>query len=98
MLIYKIQLPKETDVNAFVKFMREEYIPAVNKEVTRLGKVSDLVLLQGNTTDIKDQFFWHVDGVLSDPRVGEEVQSKFKSFGARLEFFGYYTEVAAWHE
>lgn len=98
MLIYKIQLPKETDVKAFVKFMREEYIPAVDKEVTRLGKVSDLVLLKGNTTDITDQFFWHVDGVLSDPRVGEEAQSKFKSFGARLEFFGYYTEVAAWHE
>lgn len=98
MLIYKIQLPKETDVKAFVKFMREEYIPAVDKEVTRLGKVSDLVLLKSNTTDITDQFFWHVDGVLSDPRVGEEAQSKFKSFGARLEFFGNYTEVAAWHE
>lgn len=98
MLIYKIHLPKETDAEAFVTFMREEYIPAVYKESLRIGKVTDLVLFQGDTTDITDQFFWHVEGVLSDPRVGEEAESKFKSFGARLEFFGYYTEVAAWHE
>jgi hypothetical protein len=98
MLIYKIQLPKGTDAKAFVTFMREEYIPAVDKDSTRIGKVSDLVLFQGDTTNITGQFFWHVNGVLKDPHVDAEVQSKFNSFGARLEFFGDYTEVAAWHE
>lgn len=57
MLIYKIQLPKRADAKAFVTFMREKYIPAIDKSSTRIGKVSGLVLFQGNTTDIMDQFF-----------------------------------------
>jgi hypothetical protein len=54
MIIYQIRLPRKQDAEAFVKFMREEYFPAVHKGATRVGKVTDLVLLQaepgGRTT------------------------------------------------
>jgi hypothetical protein len=102
MLLYKIRLPKETDAEAFVTFMREEYIPAVHKGPTRIGQVTDLVLLQGETADTRHEFFLHVgwsglSGRGSLNVDNEEVLRKFESFGARLEFVGAYTEVAAWH-
>ena len=54
MIIYQIRLPKKEDAEAFVKFMQEEYFPAVHKGPTRIGQVTDLVLLQaepeGRTT------------------------------------------------
>ena len=46
MIIYQIRLPKKQDAEASVKFMHEEYFPAVHKGATRVGKVTDLVLLQ----------------------------------------------------
>ena len=55
MIIYQIRLPKKQDAEAFVKFMLEEYFPAVHMGLTRVGKVTNLVLLQaepeGRTTD-----------------------------------------------
>ena len=32
MIIYQIRLPKKQDAEAFVKFMREEYFPAVQRD------------------------------------------------------------------
>ena len=62
MIIYQIRLPKKQDAEAFVKFMQEEYFPAVHKGPTRVGQVTDLVLLQakpeGRTTGC--EFFLHV--------------------------------------
>jgi hypothetical protein len=62
MIIYQIRLPKKKDAEAFVKFMNEEYLPAIHKGATRVGQVTDLVLLQaeseGGTTGC--EFFWHV--------------------------------------
>lgn len=46
MLVYQISLPKKQDAAAFVTFMRTEYLPAVHKGPTRVGQVTDLVLLQ----------------------------------------------------
>ncbi len=95
--IYKISLPEEQDVEAFVKFMREEYFSAVERGPTRVGMVTDLVLLQrlDETADNTHEFFWHVgwsglpgcrDSFVSD----EEVLRKFESFSPRVEFLGYY--------
>jgi len=98
MLIYKIKLAKETDPQAFVAFMDKHYIPAVHKGATRIGQVTDLVLLQGSATN---EFFWHVgwSGLSSGgARVDDaEVQSKFDSLVAKLQSLGSYQEVAAWH-
>jgi len=44
MIIYQIKLPNKQDAEAFVKFMDEEYFPAVHKGPTRVGQVTDLVL------------------------------------------------------
>jgi hypothetical protein len=98
MLIYKIQLSKETDAEAFVTFMSEEYIPAVNKNASRIGQVTDLVLLQADTTGDTGQFLWYLDGILMYPRIDSNVENKFNSFGATLELLGDYREVAAWHK
>jgi hypothetical protein len=38
MIIYQIRLPKKKDAEAFVKFMRKEYFPAVHKEQRALAK------------------------------------------------------------
>ena len=104
MIIYQIRLPKKQDAEAFVKFVQEEYFPAVHKEATRVGKVTDLVLLQGEpegrTTGC--EFFWHVgwSGLATgDVRLDDEtVAGKLESFKARIKRLGFYSEVAAWHE
>ncbi len=102
MLIYQIRIPKQQDAEAFVTFMREEYFPAVHEGPTRIGQATDLVLLQGETTDTMHEFFWHIgwSGLSSgSPHVGdEEVLHKFDSFGASVNRIGFYTEVAAWPE
>jgi len=112
MLTYDIQLPAATNADLFAAFMRDTYIPAVHKGSTRIGKVTDLVLLkvsdelsagqQGGT--VGPRFLWLVgwDGLTNDeqfgPRIDDEgVQDKFKSFGATLKRTAW-QEVAAWHE
>ena len=102
MIIYQIRLPKKQDAEAFVKFMREEYFPAVRKGPTRVGQVTDLVLLQeepeGRTTGC--EFFWHVgwSGLATGgARIDNKaVARKFESFKARVKRIGSYREVAAW--
>ena len=104
MIIYQIRLPKKQDAEAFVKFMHEEYFPAVHKGATRVGQVTDLVLLQakpeGRTTGC--EFFWHVGwSGLSDGEVqvdDEEVTRKFETFKVRTKRLGFYSEVADWHK
>ena len=104
MIIYQIKLPKKQDAEAFVKFMRQEYFPAVHKGATRVGKVTELVLLQaepeGRTTAC--EFFWHVgwSGLTTgrDHLDDETVARKLESFKARIKRLGFYSEVAAWHE
>ncbi len=98
MLIYHLQLPAHQDPKAFVKFMQAEYFPAIYKGLSRIGQVKGLVLLQGNTTSITHEFFWHVEGqMVGDPRVeNEAVQRKFESFNAQLELVGNYVQAVTW--
>lgn len=105
MIIYEITLPKKQDVEAFTKFMQKEYFPAVFKGPTRIGQVTDLVLLQGlKETDGKDMehhFFWQVgwsglpgaNAHLEDE--DKEVEGKFKSFKASIKRIGMFKEVAS---
>jgi hypothetical protein len=57
MIIYQIRLPKKQDAEAFVKFMHEEYFPAVHKGATRVGKVTDLVLVQAEPEGVSIPLF-----------------------------------------
>jgi hypothetical protein len=103
-IVYQIKLPKKQDAEAFVKFMREEYFPAVYKGPTRVGQVEDLVLLQeepeSRTTDC--EFFLHVgwngfpNGHISVD--DDAITRKFDAFEASLERLGSYEEVAVWHQ
>ncbi len=107
MIIYQIKLPKKQNVEAFVKFMQEEYFPSVGKVgPTRVGRVFDLRLLEReNETEgdnVQNEFFWHVGwsgqptgNVHSDD---EEVARKFGAFKADVKRIGSYREVAAWHK
>jgi hypothetical protein len=96
-IIYQIKLPKKQDPGAFVNFMQQEYFPAVHKGPTRVGQVTQLALLQGDTAH---EFFWHVgwSGLSSgEPRLDDKkVASKFKSFGPNIKRIGFFREVAAW--
>lgn len=104
MIVYQIRLPKKQDAEAFVKFMREEYFPAVHKGATRVGKVLDLTLLQEEperrTTGCK--FFWHVgwNGLaMGNATVDDKtVVRKFNAFKASLKRVGAYNEVATLDE
>lgn len=102
-IIYHIRLSEEQDAEAFKTFMQDEYFPAVHKGPTRIGGVTDLVMLQGDTPNTMHEFFLHVgwSGLSGrgDARVAdEEVLRKFESFSARIERLGSYREVAAWPE
>ena len=97
MLIYRITLPADQDPKAFVRFMKADYFPAVPKGSTRIGQVVEMVLLQGDTTSITHEFFLHVSGLMSDPRVQDQaVQQKLASFGVRLERVGDFAPAAVW--
>ena len=85
--------------------MREEYFPAVHKGETRVGQVTDLMLLRGQNVfvgeDLKPEFFWHVgwDAGSGEPRVDDaKVERKFKAFKADVKRIGTYEEIAAWHK
>ena len=104
MLTYEIRLPKDKDADAFAAFMRDEYFPAVHKGPTRIGQVTDLVLLRGEATNTAHKFLWLVgwSGLTgqaqSGPRVDDEaVLGKLKSFGASMRRPTVWDEVAAWH-
>ena len=104
MIIYQIRLPKKQDAEAFVKFMRDDYFPAVLKAgPTRTGQATDLTLLQrenqieGEDTD--HEFPWLV-GWSGQPTGSvhaddEKVVGKFQSFGASVKRIGSYREVSA---
>jgi hypothetical protein len=104
MIIYQINLPKNQDTKAFVKFMREEYFPAVHKGQTRVGQVTDLVLLERQNAfegdDLGNEFYWHVgwsgfpDG---NAHVDDEkIAHKLATFKAEIKRIGAYEEVAVW--
>ncbi len=106
MIIYQITLPKKKSTKAFVKFMREEYFPAVQKGPTRVGQVTDLVLLERQNAfegdDVRNEFYWHVgwsgfpDG---DAHVDDEkVARKFEAFKGEVKRIGSYEEVVAWRK
>lgn len=108
MLIYQITLPQDQDAAAFITFMSEQYIPAVHMGPTRVGQVSGLTLLQ--SAKDKQAFFLHVgwggisrpsdqDADWDDlPRIdgpnAEQIERTFNSFGAQLQNFSSYYEVA----
>lgn len=106
MIIYQIRLPKAQDVEAFVRFMREEYFPAVHKGPTRVGEVENLRLLERSNLlegdDVTNEFFLHVGW--SGLRTGEvrlddeTVVRKLEAFMAAVKHIGYYEEVATWDE
>ncbi|MEY2490020.1 MAG: hypothetical protein QOC70_1962 [Verrucomicrobiota bacterium] len=106
MIIYQISLPKKQDAQAFITFMQKEYFPAIHKGPTRVGQVTDLVLLRREAraeadNDKGPEFFWHVGwGGLPMLHISvddEKVASKFKKFKAKVQFLGFYGEVAGWH-
>ena len=97
--IYRITLPEDQDAEAFVTFVREQYFPAVDKSPTRVGAITDLVLLQRLEDDPEEahEFLWHVgwSGLPGgrEPSVNdEEVSRRYESFGASVEYLGYYLE------
>ena len=104
MIIYQINLPKKQNPEAFVKFMREEYFPAVHKGQTRVGQVTALTLLERQNAfegdDVRNEFYWYVDW--SGQPTGEvhiddqEIAHKFGAFKAEVKRLGAYEEVAVW--
>ena len=101
MIIYQIKLPVEQDAEEFASFMRNEYFPAIHKGPTRVGQITNLVLLQDgnrNSSDflllinwngLEERDFGLMIRIDDDP-----VNQKFQSFGVEIEHFGRYLEIA----
>jgi hypothetical protein len=104
MIIYQITIPKKQNTKAFVKFMREEYFPAVHKEQTRIGQVTGLVLLERQNAfegdDVESEFYWHVGwSGLPDGNAhvdDENIAHKLAAFKAEIKRIGSYEEVVVW--
>ena len=102
MIIYEIKLPKKQDPDVFANFMQKEYFPAVFRGPTRVGQVTDLLLLQGKgeTADSKmtHLFYWQVGwnglagGKVSCDNL--ETQQKFEAFKPALKRIGMFEPVA----
>lgn len=103
MIIYQITIPKKQDAEVFARFMQEEYFPAVSKGPTRIGQVTDLVLLQGlketDASDMEHHFIWQVgwSGLHGgNARLeNKEVENRFQSFNAKMKRIGMFEEVAS---
>lgn len=99
MILYKIKLPAGQDADAFVRFMQEEYFPAVEKGPTRIGAVTGLTLLQSRAADDSHEFYllagW--SGLPDrDIQATEAATKKLAGFKAKLKRVGDYREAAAW--
>jgi hypothetical protein len=100
-LVSEIELPEEQDAAAFVHFMRDKYIPAVQTGSTRIGMVDGLQLLQGTTADTSLKFLWLVDwNGLEHEKAGAHVDEatsrEFEEFGATRTPRVAWNEVASW--
>ena len=103
MIIYEIKLPKKQDPGVFANFMQKEYFPAVFRGPTRVGQVTDLLLLQGmaETGDSKmpHHFYWQVGwnglggGKVSCDNI--EIQQKFEAFKPTIKRIGMFEQVAS---
>lgn len=89
LLISEMDLPEEQDGSAFVEFMRDEYMPAVETGgPTRIGMTEGVQLLQGTTAETSRQFLWLVEwnGLEHEQagsfHVDEETARKFDEYGA----------------
>ena len=105
MIIYQINLPKNQNTEAFVKFMREEYFPAIHKGPTRSGQVTDLVLLERQNVfegdDVRNEFYWHIgwNGLsIGNAHVDDEkIKRKLATFEVEIKRLGSYEEAAVWN-
>jgi hypothetical protein len=91
------------DSDRFVEFMRNKYFPSVFKGQTRVGQVTNLILLRdmSETDEGRNEFFLHVGYVgLETGKVrvkDEKVRQTFETvYGA--ERLGVYDEVVTWSE
>lgn len=100
MIVYRISLPKTKNPDDFARFMQDEYLPSVETNQTRAGKVRSLSLLKeaGNGHDFLLLVGWSgVSGM--ELRIdAPEVKEKFASFKAKLKRTGGYEQVAEWVE
>jgi hypothetical protein len=105
MVVLELKLPKSKDPEAFVRFMRDEYMAAVRKEPTRAGQVMSVTLSQRRNLHAGDDFersFLMIvgwEGVELDrlPRIdGEAVNAKLESFKLKVNPLGEFDEVAGW--
>ncbi|WP_102126986.1 hypothetical protein [Deinococcus planocerae] len=101
MIVYRIELPKEQDTEAFVTFMREDYLPAIHTGSTRVGQVLGLAVWQEEPDSEREghTFLLHVEwsglgGDYAQLRLDDEaVEGRLATFGARLQRLGFYREV-----
>ena len=88
-LTSRMELPEDQDESAFVEFMRNEYMPAVETGgPTRIGVTEGVQLLQSTNPDKSRRFLWVVKwNGMEHPQAGsfhvdEATARKFDEYGA----------------
>jgi hypothetical protein len=87
MIVQRIKLSPGQDPDEFVRFMRDEFLPAMRRGPTRIGQATYIELVQGNTQETLDEFMLLVEGLMSfhPGFVGPELEKQFERFGAELD-------------
>jgi hypothetical protein len=101
MIVRRIEIGPNQDVDKFVEFMREEYLPAIRRGPTRVGQAEYAELFQGNTETTTHQFILLVEGLMILPAgfVGEEQAKRFQEFVPKVDHIADdFRSVARWSE
>jgi hypothetical protein len=93
--VYSIKLSEDNNRKDFGAFMRNEIFPEVYKGVTRLGQITGLVLLSGNTTSNVGEYLWLVYGAMDGGAARSHID-KIKAFGAQVSQMDDFVESIRW--
>ncbi len=103
MVVLELKLPKSKNPETFAAFMRDEFMPAVRKEPTRMGQVSSVSVSQRRNLHAGDDFErsflmlvgWEGVELNTLPRIdGDAVKAKLEGFKLKVKPLGEFNEIA----
>jgi len=96
MMIYAIELLDLTQRRDFESFMLDEVFPAIDKGLSRSGRITGLVLLGGSNTDVNTKtYLWLVHGAIGAGTAGSQLD-RIRAFGAQVSPMNEFREVGSW--
>ena len=96
MMIYAIELSDLDRRRDFETFMLDDVFPAIDKGLSRSGRITGLVLLGGSNTDVNTKtYLWLVHGAIGAGAAGSQLH-RIEAFGAQVSPMNEFREVGSW--